>query len=137
MKLSSTVVGDFINEISFSNKFLLSNTQVSRLLEDFENVSSANIKLLKTYLHKIEQWGGFLGRLLGSLPKTELPLMNNILKPLAKTAVAVAAVHTKMFGLDRPGMLALPPLHLASSMTTLIISNEEMNAIMKTAKPFE
>ena len=63
--------------------------------------------------------------------------MNNILKPLAKTVVAVAAVHTKMFGLDRRRMLALPPLHLASSMKTLIISNEEMNAIMKTAKSFQ
>ena len=30
------------------------------------------------------QSGGFLGRLLGPLLKTELPLMKNVVKPLAK-----------------------------------------------------
>ena len=36
-------------------------------------------------MHKIEQSGGFLGRLLGSLLKTGLLLIGNILKPLAKS----------------------------------------------------
>ena len=39
----------------------------------------------KTQLHKIGQPGGFFVRILGPLLKTELPLMGNILKPLAKT----------------------------------------------------
>ena len=39
----------------------------------------------KTQLHKIGQPGGFLGRILGPLLKTGLPLMGNVLKPLAKT----------------------------------------------------
>ena len=38
----------------------------------FSNASSANIKLSKTQVHKIGQSGGFLGRLLGPLIKTEL-----------------------------------------------------------------
>ena len=61
--------------------------------------------------------------------------MKNILKPLAKsvlillglTAAALetdVAIHKKMFGSGRP-------LGLASRTTTLIISNEEMNDIMK------
>ena len=98
---------------------LLTNTQVSKLHKDFANDFSANIKLSKTQLHKIGQSEGFLGRLLGSLLRTGLPLIKNVLKPLAKrvliplilTAVSAsatdAAVHQKMFG---------------SGTTTLIIS---------------
>ena len=52
------------------------------------------------------QSGGFLGRLLGSLLKTGLPLMKNVIKPLAKSvlvplgvtaaaSVADAGIHTK------------------------------------------
>ena len=38
-----------------------------RLRKAFVKHSSANIKLLKTQLHKMEQSGGFLGRLLRPL----------------------------------------------------------------------
>ena len=53
----------------------LTNTQVSKLHKAFVNNWSGNIKLPKTQLHKIEQLGGFLGRFLGPLLKTGLPLM--------------------------------------------------------------
>ena len=67
--------------------------------------------------------------------------MKNILKPLAKsvliplglTAAASAAdvaIHKKMFG-------SVHPSELASRMTTLIISNEEMNDIIKIVKSLE
>ena len=106
---------------------LLPNTQDSELRKTFANGSSANIKLSKTQLHKIEQSGGFLGRLSEPLVKTGLPLMKNVLKPSAKSVLIPlgltrsasatdAAVHKKMFG---------------SGTTTLIISNEEINDIMK------
>ena len=64
---------------------MLTNTQVSKLRKAFANGSSGNIKLSKTQLYKIGQSGGFLGRLLGPLLKTTLPLMKNVLKPLAKS----------------------------------------------------
>ena len=87
----------------------------------------------KTQLHKIGQSGGFLGRLLVPLLKTGLPLIGNVLKPLAKcvlmslrstaaTSATDTAFHKKMFG---------------SGTTTLIISNEEMNGIMKIIKSLE
>ena len=109
LKLSSNVVGDSNDENNFPQKFLLTNTQVLRLRKAFANNSSANMKLSKTQLHKIGQPGGLLGRLLGPFPKTGLPLMKNVLKPLAKsvliplglTAAASAtdaAIHMKMFG---------------------------------------
>ena len=84
MKISSNVVGDSDDDNNFPRKLLLTNTQVSRLRKAFANNSSANIKLSKTQLHKIGQSGGFLGRLLGQLLKTGLPLIENVPKPLAK-----------------------------------------------------
>ena len=94
------------------------------------NGSSANIKLSKTQLHKTGQSEGFLGRILGPILKNGLLLMKNILKPIAKSVLIPlgltaeasttdAAIHKKMFG---------------SGVTTLIISNEEMNDVMKIAK---
>ena len=66
------------------NKLLLTNTQASNLRKAFANNPSADIKLSKTQLFKMIQSGGFLGRLLGSLLKTGLPSIKNVIKPLAK-----------------------------------------------------
>ena len=87
LKISSNVVGDCNDENNFLHKLLLTNTQVSKLCKAFANNSSANIKLSKTQLHKIGQSEGFLGRLLGPLLKTGLPLKENALKPLAKSTL--------------------------------------------------
>ena len=79
------MIGD--NEINFSHKLLLTNRQVSNLRKAFANHSSADIKLSKTQLSKMIQSGGFLGRLLGPLLKTGLPLIKNVIKPLAKSVL--------------------------------------------------
>ena len=84
-------------------------------------------------MHKIGQSEGFLGRFLGPLLKTGLPLIGNVLKPLdrslliplwltAAVSAIDAAIHKKMFG---------------SGNMTLIISNEEMNDVMKSIKSLE
>ena len=82
----------------------------------------------------IVQSGGFLGRLLGPLLKTGLPLIGNVLKQLAKivliplrlaaaaASATNAAIHKKMF---------------ESGFTSLIISNEEREDIMKIVKCLE
>ena len=55
------------------------------------------------------QSGGFVGRLLGALLKTGLPLMKNVIKPLSKTilillgltataSAADAGIHKKILG---------------------------------------
>ena len=127
LKVLSNVVGDSNDENNFLHKLLLPNTQFSKLPKTFSNGLSANIKLSKTQLHKVGQSRGILGRLFGPLLKTGLPLIGNVLKPLAKslliplgltTAASAtdAAIHKKMFG---------------SGVTTLIISNKKMNDIMK------
>ena len=79
LKISSNVAGDSNDESNFPYELLLTNTQVLRLHKAFVNNLSINIKLSKTQLHKIRQSGGFLGRLLGPLPKTGLPSMGNVL----------------------------------------------------------
>ena len=104
LRLSSNMIGD--NETNFPHKLLLTNTEVSNLRKTFANNSSTDIKLSKTQLSKMIQSGGFLGRLLGPLLKTGLPLIKNVIKALAKsvliplelTAVASAAdagIHKK------------------------------------------
>ena len=84
LKLSSNVADDSNDENNFPHKLLLTNTNVSRLHKAFANNSSANINLSKTQLHEIGQSGGFLGRLLGPLLKTGLPLMKHAsIKPIS------------------------------------------------------
>ena len=80
LNLSSNIVNDPNDENTFLHKLLLTNTQVSMLRKAFSNGSSANIKLLKSQLHKI----GFFDSLLGPLLKTKLLLIGNFLKPLGK-----------------------------------------------------
>ena len=132
LKISSNVIGDSNGENNFPQKLFLNNTLVSKLGKNFANNSSANIRLSKTELHKIGQSGGILGRRLGPLLKTGLPLIENLLKPLARSlliplgltaAVSAtdAAIHKKMFG---------------SGTTTLTISNGEMYD-MKIIKSLE
>ena len=104
------VVGNYNHESDFVHKLLLTNTHILRLHKALANNSSANIKLSKTQLHKIGQLGGFIGRFLGPLIKTGSFLIQNVLKPLAKSVlIAVgltvvaetdAAIHKRMFGSD-------------------------------------
>ena len=85
LRLSSKMIGD--NETNFPQKLLLTNRQVSNLRKAFANYLSADIKLSKTQLSKMIQSGGFLGRLLGRLLKAGLPLIKNVIKPLAKSVL--------------------------------------------------
>ena len=72
----------------------------SRLRKAFENNSSANIKLSKTQLHKLEQSGRFLDRLSGPLLKTGLHLMKYVIKPLAKSVLIPLGLTTAASATD-------------------------------------
>ena len=76
------------------------------------------------------QSGGFLGKLLGPLLKTGLPLISNVIKPLPKsvliplgltaaTSAADAGIHKKILG---------------SVNTTLIVSNSDMEDLIEIVK---
>ena len=109
------------------------NTQVSRLPKGFVNNSSANIKLSKTELYEIVQSGGFLDRLSGPLLKAWLPLMKNVLKPLAESVLIPLGLIASVSATDATIFNKI----FGSSVTTLIISNEEMNCITKIVKSLE
>ena len=68
------MIGNSDNETNLPHKLLLTNTQVMNLRKVFTNNSLVNIKLSKSQLSKLVQSEGFLGRLLGPLLKTGLPL---------------------------------------------------------------
>ena len=84
LRLSSNMIGNSNDNINFPHELLLTNRQVANLCKASANNSSNDIKLSKTQLSKMIQSGGLLGRLLGPLLKTGLPLMKNVIKPLAK-----------------------------------------------------
>ena len=80
-------------------------------------------------MHEIGQSGRFLGRLLGPLLKTGLSLTKNVLKPLAKSVLLTAAASATDAAIQKK--------IFESGTTALIISNEELNNIMKIVKSFE
>ena len=85
LRLSSNMIGD--NETNFPHQLLLTNRQVANIRKAFANNSSGDIKLSKIQLSKMIQSGEFLGRLLGPFLKTGLPLIKNVIKPLAKSVL--------------------------------------------------
>ena len=90
---------------------------------------STNLKLSRAQISKIIQSGGFLGSLLtklaGSLMKVAIHLAKNVLAALGITEAAPAidaGIQKKMHG---------------SGNTTLIISNEAMDDIIKIVQALE
>ena len=61
------------------HELLLTRRQKTKLRNSFNNNVSTDLKLSKTQIFKIIQSGVFLGRLLGPLLKTGLPLMENVI----------------------------------------------------------
>ena len=134
------MIGD--NETNFPHQLLLTNRQAANICKAFTSNLSTNIKLSKTQLSKMIHSGGFLCRLLGPLLKTGLPLISNIIKPLAKsvlipsglTAAASAAdagIHKKILGSGNNCPSS------SASHIALIISNDEINDIIKIVKSLE
>ena len=100
-----------------------------------------------SYLRWYNQ-GGFLGRLLGALLKSGLPLIKNVIKPLAKGVLiplglpaagspADAGIHKKILGSGNPPSSHNRPWSSASHNTVLIISNDETEDIIKIVKSLE
>ena len=141
LKLSSNAADDSNYENGFLDKLLLTNAQTSKLCKVFPENSSANMKLSKTQLHKIGQSGGSLGRCLGPLLKTGLLLMKNAIESQAKNVLVslglTAAASATDAAQDKKILGSCRSLDLTSRATTIIISYEEMNDIMKIIKYLE
>ena len=127
------MIGDSDDKINFLHELLLTNRQVANLRKAFANKSSTDIKLSKTQISNMIQSGGFLGRPLGPLLKTGLPLMKNVIKPLAKSVLIPV-------GLTATASAADAGIHkkiLGSGTTTLILSNDEMKDFIRIVKSLE
>ena len=127
LRISSDMVSNSNDNINFPHELLLTNRQVANIRKAFH--SSIDIKLSKTQLSKMMQSRGFLGNLLGKLAgplmKVAMSLAKNVLVPLGISAAMSAvdgSIKKKMFG---------------SGTTTLIISNDEMDDILKIVKSLE
>ena len=111
------------------HELLLMTRQKAKLRKALNNNTSTDIKLSKAQITKIIQSDGFLGSLLsklaGPLMKVAAPSAKNVLAPLGITATASAidaGIQKKIHG---------------SGTTTLIISDEEMNDIIKIVQALE
>ena len=87
LRLSSNMIGNSDDETNFPHKLFLTNRQVANLRKTFGKHTSTDFKLSKTQLSKMIQSGGFFGRLLSPLLRTGLPLIKNVIKPLAKSVL--------------------------------------------------
>ena len=125
------MIGD--KETNFPHKLLLSNRQVANLRKAFANYLSTDIKLSKIQISKMIQSGGFLGKILGPLLKAGLPLLKNVIKPLAKSVLIPLGLTAAVSAADA----RIHKKILGSRATTLIISNDEMKDIIKIVKSLE
>ena len=131
------MIGNSSDNTNFPRELLLTNRQVANLRKAFANNLSTDIKFSKAQLSKMIQSEGFLGKLLSPRLKTGLPLIKSVIKPLPKsvlvplgiTAAASAAdagIHKKILGSGSD-----------HNNTILIISNDEMDDILKIVKSLE
>ena len=112
------------------HELLLTARQKTKLRNASNNNMSTDLKLSRAQISKFLkiQSGGFLGSLLSKLAsplmKVAIPLAKNVLTPLGITAATSdidAGIQKKIHG----------------SVTTTLISNEEMNDIMKIVQALE
>ena len=115
------------------HELLLTTRQKTKLRNAFNNNMPTDLKLSKDQISKIIQSGRVLDRSLAPLLKCGLPLVKNVIKPLAKSNLI-------SLGLTAEASAADTGIHkniLGSGTTTLIILNEEMNDIMKINQALE
>ena len=109
---------------------LLTTRRKPKQRNAFKNNMSTDLKLSKGQISKITQSGEFLGSLLckitDPLMKATIFLAKNVLAPLVVTAAA-SAIDA---GIQKK-------IHENSGTATLMISNEEMNDIMKIFQALE
>ena len=133
IRLSPSIIDDSNDKGNFPHELFLTDRQVSSIRKAFSNNSSVDIKFSKTHLSKMIQSGGFFGKLLVPLLKTGLPMIKNVITSLAKSVLIP-------LGLTAAASAADAGIHkkiLGSGNTTLIISNKDMDDLIKIVKFLE
>ena len=103
-----------LNGNNLPHELFLTQRRITKLRNNIENNLQTDINLSKAQISKIIQSAGFLGKLLGPLLKTGLPLLKSVIKPLGLLGLTVAssAIHA---GVQKK--------ICGGGTTTLIISN--------------
>ena len=127
LRLPSNMVGNSNDETNFPHKLSLTNRQILSLRKAFANHTSVDIKLSKAQLTTMQK-GRFL-KFLMPLLKSGLPLLKSVVKPLGMLGLTAAASATHA---------AIYKKNLGSGGdTTLIISNDDMQDLIKIVKSLE
>ena len=121
------------DETNFPHKLLLTNRQVADLCKAFANNLSSDIKLSKTQISKMIQSGGFLGILLGPSLKTGFLQIKIVIKPLTKSVFIPLGLTAAVSATDT----RIHKKILGSGTKTIIISNDEIEDIIKIVKSRE
>ena len=133
LRLSSNMIGNLDDEANFPHKLLLTSRQVANLCKILLTTHQVILNC-QTQLSKIMPLGRFFGRLLGPLLKTGLPVMKSVIQPLAKSVL-------NLLGLAKAASAADAGIHKNilgfGHDTALIISNDEMEDILKIVKSLE
>ena len=137
LRLSSNMVGNSGDNTNFPHQLLLTNRQVANIRKAFANNLSTDIKFSKAQLSKMIQSGGFLGKLLGPLIKTGLPLIESVMKPLAKSVLVPLGLTAAASAADAGIYKKILGSGSDHNNTILIISNDEIDDIIKIVKSLE
>ena len=113
LRLLSNMIGNSEEEANFPHNLLVTNRQVANIRKDFAKHTPTDIKMQK---------GGFL-RFLAPLLKSGLPLLKSVIEPLGMLGLTDASINKKVLG--------------SGNHITLIISNDDMQDLLKKVKSFE
>ena len=137
LRLSSNMVGNSGENTNFPHDLLLTDRQAATILKAFANNLSTDIKFPKAQLSKMIQSGGFLDKLLGPLVKTGLLLIKSVIKPLAKSVLVPLGLTAAASAVDAGIHKKILRSGSDHNNTILIISNDEMDDIIKIVKSLE
>ena len=122
IRLSLNMIGDSNDKGNSPHELLLTNRQVSSIRKAFTNNLSVDIKFSKAQLSKMIQSGGVLGKLLGPLLKTGLPLIKSVITPLAKSLLILLGLTAAASAADAA---ILKKILGSGNTTALIISYKD------------
>ena len=117
------------NSDNLSHELLLTTRQTTKLRNSIENNMPTDIKSSKAQISKVIQSGGFLVKLLGPLLKAVLSFLKSVIKPLGLLGLTAASLLIDT-GIQKK-------IYSGSGTTALVISNDEMNDIMKSVQALE
>ena len=127
------MISNTANEVNFLHKSVLTNGKIPSLCKTFTYNLSANMKLSTTHFSKKIHVGEFPGINIGTLMKAGLPLIKNIIKPLAKSL----PVPLRLTAAAPPPDASFLQIILVSRTTPFTISNKEKEDIKKIIRYFE